>query len=142
MLFICFRINLLQFQNWLTTRSGGKKSIKEAKKNSANCSAIFLAVKLDDIGDLWKKQTLNSIEHDFITPKIKTAQASTVKNHLLSLKKLTEYMRIEDNMYRSRDDFERVQEQIKLWNVSLGKDIRIRAVEKGAIDQCKYGMLV
>lgn len=129
----------MQFQDWLMTRSGGSKSKKEARKNGAHCSAIFTAIGLVSLKSMGTRKTLDDIEANFIQNKIQNTTASTVKNHLLSLKRFSSYLRYHAELKdHGRNEFDRVQTQIQLWNTSLGKDIKIRTAEKNFKDQCKY----
>lgn len=129
---------LIEFSKWLHTRTGGQKTPKEAKKNACHISTIFDAIKLVNLAKLGSLETANKVEECFINPKMKVSQASTVKNHLLSLRKFCEYLMLQEVSYFDSSQYERIMKQIRLWNTSLTKDIKIRAIEKNAKDQCKY----
>lgn len=124
----------MNFTEWLQTLAGGKKTRKEARKNASHCSTIFKESGIIQLKTIGQIKVLNVIDTKFITKKRKDSQASTVKNHLLSLQKLGEYMLLQEIFGKQEND--KLTKQISLWNKSLGKQIRQRCAEKGAKDTC------
>lgn len=127
----------MNFRTWLQSMSGGRRSAKEAKKNSSHVSSILKHIGLSDVKQIGQLQSLKDIDKKFIEPKRQNAQASTVKNHLLSLQKLGEYMLLQELDFFGKEQYDRLSKQVSLWNRSLGTDIRERNAEKGAKDNSK-----
>ena len=106
--------------------SGGSKTSDAACQMQRQVMAI-LKVFGDDFSAETLSGNLENLEHNFIKVMLKTVQASTVKNYLLSFNSFVQFADVKNKDYIAHEVVERIGTQVSLWNRSLGKLILKRS---------------
>lgn len=127
------RNELDTFDKWLQSFGGGCKPAKNSKQITKHVHVLlgFMDSCLEEATIVEK---LDKIEQYFITDMLKTRQASTVKNYLLSLKKFITWAQMKRKCYISHEVHRVVDQHINHWISSLNKLVAARAHEKKDID--------